>query len=297
MKLDLDLTPYRFTGKGKLSLKDRSTALPKHLYTNDDSLAVKLSAYRAAIDGLQQKMYADDRHALLLIFQAMDASGKDGTIRHVMSGVNPHGVTVHAFKRPSEDELDHHYLWRTSKVLPARGTIGIFNRSYYEEVLVVRVHPEILTTSQRLPESTTQNLDAIWEQRFTEIANYEKMLTENGTHVAKFYLHVSREEQKKRFLERIATPAKNWKFNLGDVKERSRWKDYRKAYEAAIMATATKASPWYIVPADDKGDMRLIVSAIILQTMEKLGLEWPTLPTAQKAELAEAKKLLLAEDA
>jgi PPK2 family polyphosphate:nucleotide phosphotransferase len=240
-------------------------------------------------------MFAHDRYSLLLIFQAMDAAGKDGTIKHVISGINPHGVEVHAFKRPGDEELDHDYLWRTTKVLPSRGKVGIFNRSYYEEVLVCRVHPEIVTKYQRLPEETTSKLDELWPRRFKEIRNFEAMLHANGTRVVKFFLHVSKEEQKKRLLKRIDTPAKNWKFNTGDLAERALWKDYMRAYEEALEGTATKDSPWYVVPADDKGNMRLIVSAVILHEMARMKMKWPVLPPDQQAALGAARKTLMEE--
>lgn len=295
MKTQIDIKDYRYTGKGSIKLGQCRTALKSRLYADDIQLNEELADFQKEIDGLQQQMFAHDRHALLLVFQAMDAAGKDGTIKHVMSGINPHGVEVHSFRRPSDEELDHDYLWRTARVLPARGTVGIFNRSYYEEVLVVRVHPEIVLKGQRLPKAATKDLDALWDRRFKEIRNFESMLTSNGTQVAKFYLHVSRDEQKKRFLERIDKPSKNWKFNTGDLAERKLWKEYMKAYEAAIEATASKESPWYVVPADDKGDMRLIVSAIILDEIKKLDLAWPVLLPDQKAGLAAAKAVLLAE--
>jgi PPK2 family polyphosphate:nucleotide phosphotransferase len=240
-------------------------------------------------------MYAQDRYALLLVFQAMDAAGKDGTIQHVMSGINPHGVEVTAFKKPSEEELDHDYLWRTTKALPGRGIVGIFNRSYYEEVLVVRVHPEILE-SQRLPEGTLDHLPALWKRRFGEIRNFEEHQEANGMRIVKFFLHVSKAEQKKRFLDRIDDPSKNWKFNAGDLKERACWAEYQEAYEEAITATASKASPWYIIPADDKGDMRLLVSAAILSEMKRLRLAWPVLPLDQQASLASCREELLNPD-
>jgi PPK2 family polyphosphate:nucleotide phosphotransferase len=240
-------------------------------------------------------MYADDRRGLLLVFQAMDAAGKDGTVRHVMSGINPGGVEVQNFKRPSEEELDHDYLWRCMKVAPPRGRIGIFNRSYYEEVLVCKVHPEIVTKYQRLPLDATEKMGTLFEQRYEDIANYESYLTRNGITVVKFFLNVSKAEQKARFLERIDTQSKNWKFNPGDVQERSHWHAYMDAYQEAINATATKQSPWYVVPADDKGDMRLIISAAILQHLQAMDLHWPKLPADLIAGLAAAKATLLAE--
>ena len=295
MKFPFDPDDFRYTGKGDCRPADLRTKLKQRLYKDDADLERQLDGFRKEIDERQQQMLAHDRYSLLLIFQAMDAAGKDGTIKHVMSGINPHGVEVHSFKVPSAEELDHDYLWRSTKVLPPRGKVGIFNRSYYEEVLVCRVHPDIVTKYQRLPEEETKNLEKLWPRRFEQMRNYEAMLCANGTRVIKFFLHVSKEEQKLRLLERIDTPAKNWKFNAGDLKERALWKDYMKAYGEAIEATATKDSPWYLVPADDKGDMRLIVSAAILSEMGRLKLKWPVLPPDQQAALAECKKALLAE--
>ena len=295
MKNSLDPKPYRVNGKTPFKILKARTGLKQHHYKNSADLKAQLTAYQDAIDELQQKMYAQDRLAMLIIFQAMDAAGKDGTLRHVMSGINPGGVEVYSFKRPSDEELDHDFLWRCAKVTPQRGHIGIFNRSYYEEVLVCKVHPEIVTKYQRLPAEATRKMGRLWKNRYRDIANYERFLDDNGTKVVKFFLHVSREEQRKRFIERIDTPSKNWKFNADDVKERAHWDDYMHAYEDAINATATPEAPWYVVPADDKGDMRLIVSAVILQHLQSLNLQWPTLPTEQVAALSDAKAALLAE--
>jgi PPK2 family polyphosphate:nucleotide phosphotransferase len=295
MKLHFDPGDFRFTGKGRFKAADVPTRLKKPFYQSKADLERRLNTFRVEIDERQQQMFAHDRYGLLLIFQAMDAAGKDGTIRHVMSGINPHGVEVHSFKRPSEEELDHDYLWRTSRVLPPRGKVGIFNRSYYEEVLVCRVHPEIVQKHQRLPAEAVEDMDRLWDRRLEQIAQHEAMLHANGTRIVKFFLHVSREEQRRRFLERIDTPAKNWKFNAGDIAERGHWKEYLRAYSAAINATATKDCPWYIVPADDKGDMRLIVSAAILHEMSRMKLSWPQLSAEQKAALAAARKSLMEE--
>lgn len=295
MKTSLDPVEFRYTGKGRCKPSRYPTSLKKRLYQNKKDLELRLNEFRSEIDELQQQMLAHDRYSMLLIFQAMDAAGKDGTIQHVMSGINPHGVEVHSFKRPSEDEIDHDYLWRCTKVLPPRGKVGIFNRSYYEEVLVCRVHPEIVQKYQRLPEETTANMKQLWERRFEEIRNYEAMLHANGTRIVKFFLHVSKEEQKRRFLDRIDTPSRNWKFNAADLKERALWDDYMEAYGDALEATATKDSPWYIIPADDKGDMRLAVSAAILHEMRRMKLSWPVLPPDQQTALAECRKALLAE--
>ena len=251
--------------------------------------------FREEIDELQQMMYAQDRYALLLIFQAMDAAGKDSTIKHVMSGVNPQGIEVHAFDRPTESELDHDYLWRSTRVMPPRGRIGIFNRSYYEEVLVCRVHPEIVTDIQRLPKDATRDLKKLYAKRLEDIANFEAYSHRNGIRIVKFFLNVSKDEQKKRFLKRIDTPGKNWKFDEGDVKERGFWDEYMKAYEETIRATATEDCPWYAIPADDKKNMRLIVSAAVLQEMQRMKLAYPKMQPGQQAHLDAAKKLLLAE--
>ncbi len=238
---------------------------------------------------LQDKLYAQDRWSVLLIFQAMDAAGKDGAIKHVMSGINPQGCQVFSFKAPTSEDLDHDFLWRCIKCLPERGRIGIFNRSYYEETLVVRVHKEILE-KQKLPEKlVTKN---IWDERFQDIRNFEKYLTRNGVIVRKFFLHVSNEEQKKRFLERIENPEKNWKFSSTDAKERGHWDDYMKAYEDMIRNTATKDSPWYVVPADNKWFTRLVVSAAVIDSLASLGLEYPEVGEEKLKELAEAKNLL-----
>ena len=239
---------------------------------------------------LQDKLYAQDRWAVLLIFQAMDAAGKDGAIKQVMSGINPQGCQVFSFKVPTTEELDHDFMWRCIKCLPERGRIGIFNRSYYEETLIVRVHEKILQ-SQKLPEKfITKN---IWDERFQDIRNFEKYLTRNGVIIRKFFLHVSKEEQKKRFLERIDNPEKNWKFSSTDAKEREYWDEYMKAYEEMIRNTATKDSPWYVIPADNKWFTRLAVAAAVVDILASLNLEYPKVGEEKLKELAEAKRLLL----
>jgi len=237
----------------------------------------------------QDRLYAQDRQALLVVLQAMDAAGKDSTIDHVMSGVNPQGCDVSSFKRPSSEELHHDFLWRCVRRLPERGKIGIFNRSYYEEVLVVRVHPEILA-AERLPEECLG--DEVFDDRLQDIASFERYLRRNGTRVLKIYLHVSRKEQKKRFLARLDDPKKNWKFSVGDVKERDLWGDYMKAYEQAIRATATEESPWMVVPADNKWFTRLIVAGAIADALERMDVRYPKLDKAHLAELAAARGLL-----
>lgn len=240
---------------------------------------------------LQNLLYASDKYSMLLVFQAMDAAGKDSTIKHVMSGLNPQGTQVFSFKKPSEEELDHGYLWRISKALPERGRIGIFNRSHYEEVLVVRVHD--LIKFQKLPDEAKAN--NIWQNRFEQINNFEKYLYENGTIIIKFFLHVSKEEQKKRFLERIEDKSKNWKFAEADLKERSYWNDYQKCYQEAIKATSKEYAPWYIIPADKKWFMRLLVSEIIVKKLESLNLSYPVLSADQLKSLENCKQQLLKE--
>jgi len=246
-----------------------------------------------ALATMQDMLYAQDRWSVLLIFQAMDAAGKDGAIKHVMSGVNPQGCQVSSFKAPSSLDLDHDYLWRCMKELPERGRIGIFNRSYYEEVLVVRVHEQLLR-GQKLPaELITKD---IWDERLKDIRRFENYLNRNGTLVCKFFLNVSAKEQKKRFLERIDNPDKNWKFSASDAKERKYWKDYMNAYEELIKNTATEKSPWYVVPADNKAFARIVVASAIINTLDSIGLKYPTVSKEKLAELAEIKKQLEAEE-
>jgi PPK2 family polyphosphate:nucleotide phosphotransferase len=238
---------------------------------------------------MQDKLYAQGRWAVLLIFQAMDAAGKDGAIKHVMSGVNPQGCQVYSFKQPSERELQHDLLWRTTLCLPERGHIGIFNRSYYEEVLVVRVHPELLENEKLPPPLVTKN---IWKDRFDDIRKFEQHMTRNGTVIRKFFLHVSREEQRRRFLARLEEPEKNWKFSASDVRERKYWNDYQDAYEEMIRNTAVKDAPWYVVPADHKWFTRLVISAVIVDTLEELHPSYPKVDPAKRKDLAAAKKEL-----
>ncbi len=284
------LAPYRVTkGKG-FHLDDHPTEDTRKDFDFDKEMSKALLA--DSIDDLQKLqdlLYADNRWAVLLVFQAMDAAGKDSTIKHVMSGVNPQGCQVHAFKRPSEEELDHDFLWRTNKVLPERGRIGIFNRSYYEEVLVVRVNPGILK-KQRIPEKLLD--DDIWDKRLKAIRQNEKFLSRQGVRIIKFFLHVGKDEQKKRLLARIDDPEKNWKFEAGDLVERARWDDYMYAYEEAIRATASKHAPWYVIPADDKKFMRVAVMATIKREMKKLKLEYPQISPEEAAKLGEARKAL-----
>ena len=261
-------------------------------YRDKDEAKDELLGSIARLSELQDRLYAQNKYGLLLIFQAMDAAGKDGTIKHVMSGINPQGCQVFSFKTPSTEELDHDYLWRCMKCLPEKGRIGIFNRSYYEEVLVVRVHPEFLV-NQRLP--FTGKTDKLWKQRFEEINNFEKYLTDNGIIILKFFLNVSKSEQKKRFLKRIEQPEKNWKFSAADVKERALWNDYMDAYEDTLNNTSTDWAPWYVVPADKKWYTRTAVADIIVKTLEGLNPEYPKVSDEHQAELRKAKQILMEE--
>jgi len=247
---------------------------------------------REALASMQERLYAQDRWSLLVVFQAMDAAGKDSAIKHVMSGVNPQGCEVASFKAPSSEELDHDFLWRCQKRVPARGHIGIFNRSYYEEVLVVRVHSEMLE-SQKLPESKIDK--GIWRQRYEDIRNYERYLSNNGTVVRKMFLHVSRKEQKARFLARLENPEKNWKFSVDDVRERGYWRQYMGAYEDAIRATATPEAPWYVVPADNKWFTHIVVGSAMIDALASLDLKYPRVTASRLKDFAAAKKALLAE--
>ena len=260
------------------------------VYESKDQYHKLLEEHVAQLSSLQQLHYASNRYAVLLIFQAMDAAGKDGAIRHVMSGVNPQGCQVFSFKHPSPAELQHDFLWRTTRDLPERGRIGIFNRSYYEEVLIVRVHPELLR-SEGIPDAPDDE-KAIWRDRYRSIVNLERHLHVNGTRVVKFYLHLSKEEQRERFLARIDEPEKNWKFSLADIAERKYWKQYMKAYEECLSATSTREAPWYVVPADDKENARLIVSQIILDTLEGLEMSYPKTTDERHQELLEIRKQL-----
>jgi len=276
----------------KVKLESYDPGFSGGFKSNEDAKE-KLVEDIKALSSLQDVLYAQDTYALLLIFQAMDAAGKDGAVKHIMSGVNPQGCQVYSFKTPSQEELDHDYLWRSMKALPERGRIGIFNRSYYEEVLIVRVHPEILDV-QRIPASEKKD-DDIWEHRYREINNLEKYLTRNGIVILKFFLHVSKEEQKKRFLERIDQLEKNWKFSVSDLKERERWDDYMKAYEEMLSATSTRWAPWHVIPADKKWFTRVAVAAIVKNTLKSLNLRYPEVSKAHRQELLKAKKILEAE--
>jgi PPK2 family polyphosphate:nucleotide phosphotransferase len=274
----------------KFRLKDHDPADTNGVKSKKHAEKV-LQESSAMLSQMQEKLYAQDRWALLLIFQGMDASGKDGAIKHVMSGVNPQGCDVYAFKAPTNEELDHDFLWREHKVAPPRGKIGIFNRSYYEEVLVVRVHPTLLK-AEKLPDRLVGK--HIWQDRYEDINAFERYLTRNGTVIRKFFLHVSKKEQKKRFLARLDDSKKNWKFSMDDIKEREYWKDYAEAYEEMIQATATKHAPWYIVPADNKWFGRLVVASVIVEALDSLDLAFPDVDKEKRKELQQIRDALLA---
>jgi PPK2 family polyphosphate:nucleotide phosphotransferase len=279
---------FRVPEGERINLKKRPTR-DQPFYTSKKELKKTLRDCVEELSELQNILYASNRYAILLIFQAMDAAGKDGAIKHVMSGVNPQGCQVFSFKHPSLEELDHDFLWRTTRSLPERGRIGIFNRSYYEEVLIVRVHPELLR-AQGLPGELDES--TIWQERYRSIRDLEDHLHRNGTRIVKFFLHISKQEQRQRFLDRIDEPDKNWKFSRGDLAEREHWNDYMKAYEACLGATSTRRSPWYVVPADDKANARLIISQIVLETLKGLKLEYPKLSGKQRKELRALRQLL-----
>jgi PPK2 family polyphosphate:nucleotide phosphotransferase len=283
---------FRVDGGDRFRLKEwdpRETLGLKHREGIKDQAAETLQEGVKLLAKMQEKLYAQDRWSLLLIFQAMDAAGKDGAIKHVMSGINPQGCQVFSFKAPSSEEMDHDFLWRTSRCLPERGRIGIFNRSYYEEVLVVRVHQELLNRQKLPPELVTKD---IWEERFEDINAHERYLSRNGIAICKFFLNVSKEEQKNRFLERLDNPDKNWKFSLDDARERGHWDDYMEAYEDMIRHTATDHAPWHVVPADNKWFSRLVVSAAVIDTLERLDLAFPEVDKGKRAELEAARKAL-----
>jgi PPK2 family polyphosphate:nucleotide phosphotransferase len=280
---------FRARPGGKVNLHEWPTIV-KPLFSSKKEYQEALQKHVEKLSSLQQLLYASDRYALLLIFQGMDSAGKDGAIRHVMSGVNPQGCQVFSFKQPSAEELEHDFLWRTTRCLPERGRIGIFNRSYYEEVLVVRVHPEILRGEGL--SAGLRDEKAFWEERYRSIVDAEEHLHRNGTRILKFFLHLSKEEQRKRFLERIDEPDKNWKFSLADIHERKYWKDYVQAFEACLSATSTHHAPWYVVPADDKENARLIVSHIVLDALSDLKMAYPKTTAKRRLELKSIRKLL-----
>jgi len=284
--------PFKVTDGDGFRLKDLDPADTLDFGSEDKPRSKELLALGVeALADLQDRLYAQDRWAVLLVFQAMDAAGKDGTIKHVMSGINPQGCSVVSFKSPSAEDLDHDYLWRCMKNLPERGRIGIFNRSYYEETLAVRVHPEFLASQKLPPEVVTKH---IWKDRFQDIRSFERYLTRNGVVIRKFFLNVSKKEQRRRFLERVDEPKKNWKFSANDAKERAFWDDYMAAYEDTIRHTASKEAPWYVVPADNKWFTRVVVAAAVIDALASLGLRYPKVTKAKLRELAAAKRGLLA---
>jgi PPK2 family polyphosphate:nucleotide phosphotransferase len=283
------VTRYRIAEKKKFRLEDVDSGDTWKLKSKEHAQEW-LEQGVARLSELQDKLYAQDQWAVLLIFQAMDAAGKDGTIKHVMSGVNPQGCDVVSFKVPSAEELDHDFLWRSARRLPERGRIGIFNRSYYEEALVVRVHPELLTPQKLPPSLITKD---IWRERFEDINAFERHLTRNGVLVRKFYLHLSKPEQRRRFLSRLEDPNKHWKFSLADVRERQKWGAYMRAYQEVIRHTATEYSPWYVVPADHKWFTRLVVAEVVVDALESLELSYPKVSSAKRKELAAARTSLL----
>ena len=280
---------YRVREGEKVKLKKWPTKV-KPVYQSKTQYEKLLGEQVEQLSSLQRLLYASNRYALLLIFQAMDAAGKDGAIRHVMSGVNPQGCQVFSFAHPSAKELDHDFLWRTTQCLPERGRIGIFNRSYYEEVLIVRVHPEILHR-QNIPDELLDG-ETVWDERFRSIRDQENHLDRNGTRIIKFFLHLSEKEQQKRFLQRIDDPDKNWKFSMADIEERKYWKEYMHAYEECLSATSTDHAPWYVVPADDKLNARLIISSVIVDTLKKLKMSYPATDKARLQELLSIRELL-----
>lgn len=288
-------SPYLVPTDGTFRIDDAPTAPPKRFLADGKKKAKERAKAALAdrvdeLEELQRRLYAADRHSVLLLFQAMDAGGKDSTIRAVTSGINPAGFQVSSFKKPSANELDHDFLWRIARELPQRGRIGIFNRSHYEETLVVRVHPELLDY-QRLPQRPP--LDELWEQRFESIRDFERHLARNGTLILKFWLNVSRDEQRRRFLDRIDTPRKNWKFASGDVRERGFWNDYRHAYEQALRATSRDHAPWYAIPADDKPYMRMTVATLVRDALERLDPRYPELPDEERRKMAELREQLV----
>jgi len=288
--MKIDPKDFRVREGLKVDLAKWPTNVAK-VYKSKQQYHKMLDSHVQRLSEQQQLLYASNRHAVLVIFQAMDAAGKDGAIKHVMSGINPQGCQVFSFKHPSATELQHDFLWRTTRDLPERGRIGIFNRSYYEEVLVARVHPEILR-NEGLPDLPSKN-KAVWESRYRSISTLETHLHDNGTRIIKFFLHLSNEEQRQRFLQRIDQPEKNWKFSQADIEERAFWPQYMKAYEKCLGATSTDAAPWYIVPADDKENARLIVSAIILNTLEALKMSYPETTEARRRELLAIREQLV----
>jgi PPK2 family polyphosphate:nucleotide phosphotransferase len=287
--MKIAIKPFRVREGEKVRLKEYSTKV-KPFYKSDEDYQKLLASHIKDLSQRQDLLYASNRYSLLLIFQAMDAAGKDGAIKHVMSGVNPQGCQVYSFKHPSAEELAHDFLWRTSRCLPERGRIGIFNRSYYEEVLILKVHPEILK-AEALPDELLGGKN-FWDKRYQSINNLERHLHRNGTRVVKFFLHLSKDEQRRRFLRRIDDPDRNWKFSSSDMAERAYWKEYMSAYEECLAATSTKHAPWYVVPADDKLNARLIISQVVTDTLDNLKMDYPTVDKARLNELRGLRKEL-----
>jgi len=288
--MTIDIKDFRAKENQKVELKQWPTTI-KPYYKSKEDCQRMLGEHVSNLSALQDVLYADNRYALLLIFQAMDAAGKDSAIKHVMSGVNPQGCQVFSFKHPSAEELEHDFLWRTTRCLPERGHIGIFNRSYYEEVLIVKVRPEILE-GENIPHELIDP-KTTWQQRYASIVDLEKHLYRNGTRVVKFFLHVSKDEQRRRFLKRIDEPQKNWKFSPTDVEERKLWKEYMKAYEDCLKATSTAQAPWYIIPADDKPNAQLIISQVVLETLKSLKLSYPKVDSKRRSELQSMRQELV----
>ncbi len=286
------ISDYKISKPSSFKIKNRKTSI-QPFYDDIKDYKKKLEDLKEENFDLQNKLYAHDRFSLLLVFQAMDAAGKDSTIKHVFSGMNPIGVKVSSFKKPSDRELDHDFLWRTTRKLPRRGEVGIFNRSYYEEVLIVKVRNEILTKHQKLPKHLTKNLSSVWKSRYKSIKDYEDHLQRNGTHILKFFLNISKDEQKERFLRRINVPSKNWKFSAADIEERKLWPKYMKAYEDAIKATSTPRAPWFVIPADDKKNIRLIVAKIVNTYLKNMPMHYPRVSKEEKEKLRASKALLL----
>lgn len=287
--MKIDIKPFLVPEAATIKLNDCPTQVAP-LYESKKSYKKLLKAQVTKLSAQQHLQYAHDQYSLLLVFQAMDAAGKDGAIKHVMSGINPQGCQVFSFKQPSATELDHDFLWRSTKCLPERGRIGIFNRSYYEEVLVVRVHPEYLA-GQKLPDDLSDS-ESIWQQRYQSIVDHENHLYRNGTRIVKFFLHLSEEEQRKRFVARIDNPEKNWKFSFSDVEERKHWQQYMHAYEACLNATSTRTAPWYVVPADDKKNARLLIAEIVLETYKSLAMHYPVSDAKRQQELLAIRQQL-----
>lgn len=281
---EIDTSSLIYDGKARFSIDDAPNRI-EPVYRSKKDYRRQLASMVSEIDALQEIMNAQNHQGLLLVFQAMDAAGKDGTIKRVLRGVNPAGVQVYSFKKPSDEELDHGYLWRVIQRMPERGRIGVFNRSYYEEVLVVRVHPEILTRYQRIPRKLIEDTDVVFEKRFEQIENFERYVTDNGFKVIKFFLNVSFEEQGRRLLARLNEPEKHWKFSFSDIDERAYWSDYMAAFEDCINATACKNAPWAVIPADDKLNMRLLVTKIVLEQMQSMDLDWPAADDRLEAEI------------